>query len=231
MRGHPGVLVLAAVLAVCVARDARAEPGLRVRGDVPADNVRFEALVGAAAHSSPTVRRLLAELAADPDPRHAVDVVVVRDRRGVFVDSLASGLVDLEDLERFPSADDDDLERNEVTREEQLVHLVAERRHLRRALTRGAASPALLDAAHAVGVLAQNQYRRERGQVEVVDATFHEVDGRPGVAVVEFALADGTLSVVLTSRGGQIERIVPPFRPAPDRVRLAKKGHVHRTTL
>jgi hypothetical protein len=183
------------------------------------DDELFTHMLLVALGDSPTMRQVLGDIASETDAENAVTVILGRDLPGVLIDSFSRNLLDLEDLERLPSAHDPDLDKNAITREEQLVHILAERRHTtklaarlretHRSLTR----EQLFAVSHEVGLLQENNYRAERHQVAVIEATSHAVKDAPGEAVIEYTLADHTTCYVVTSHHGQIDRIVPPLPP------------------
>jgi hypothetical protein len=72
----------------------------------------------------------------------------------------------------------------------------------------------VFNVSHEVGLAEENSYRAERGQTAVTQATIHAVKDAPGQAVIEYELADGTISLIVTVNHGQIDRVVPPFLPA-----------------
>jgi hypothetical protein len=102
-----------------------------------------------------------------------------------------------------------------VTREEQIVHVLAERLMAARLDLQpkplGAAQ--VFGQAHNYAMRRQNAYRAERGQVDVKDALSHTVQGRPGEAVVEFQLADGEVEFIDTVGFGTIAGIRDPRKP------------------
>jgi len=118
----------------------------------------------------------------------------------------------------LPSAHDKSLPNNAVTREEQLAHVLAERRMAAR-MEKKTAGVAPLDAglvfdqAHSDGVRQQNAYRRERGQVDVTDALNHDIRGKPGVSIAEYKLANGDVEYIHSSNYGTIDDIRNPGKP------------------
>lgn len=179
----------------------------------------FKRMLHDALRGSPTMRRVLVDLGADTDPANAIVVVLARSAPGIFIDSYERKLIDLDDLEKLPSAHEPSSSQNAITREEQLVHVLAERRHAARLVAQGRRMGQALSgeqvfmAAHEVGLVQENSYRAERGQIALIDAASHAVNGAPDEAVIEYRLADGTACIIVTSHHGRIDRIIPPRAP------------------
>ena len=197
-------------------------PGLRIRATDIEENEEFRRMLLAALRDSPTTRAILVDIDSESDPGNAIEIVLGRDLPGVLIDSFERNLIDLEDLERLPSAHDAELDRNAITREEQIVHILAERHHAAKMIARlrelHVMSPSrklIFNASHDIGLLRENEYRAERGQTPVIDAISHLVKDSPGAALIEYRLADGTTSYIVTSHHGQIDRIVPPLPAVP----------------
>jgi hypothetical protein len=193
--------------------EERLVDAVEVRGTRREDVEAWKRMLLASLRGSPTVRRLLGRIAAARDGTQRVQVIVDRNVPGVFIDSFNRNLVDIEDLERLPSADDPELEKNAITREEQIVHVLAERHHAARMAARlgAAGQEQLFGAAHEVGLVEQNSFRAEHAQAAVTDAISHAVADAPGDAVVEYLLADGTTAYVMTHHRGRIDRIAAPL--------------------
>jgi len=192
--------------------------GVRLIGE-PADIAAFTGMIAEAMRDSPTLRKILADIDAVAEPEESFDIVLGRHQKGVVIDSFERGFVDVEDLERLPSAHAEGLAQDEITREEQIVHVLAERRHAAKLAARfrrlGKPEPDrafLFASSHEIGQASQNGYRAERGQVPVTDAISMQLEGRVGEVFVKFTLADGRASWVKTRDFGRIWQITPPGR-------------------
>lgn len=108
--------------------------------------------------SSATARQLLSDIGNDTDKSHAITVNLGRKQAGVLVDAFATNDVDLDDIDHFPVTPSA-AHPKEMTRGEQLVHILAERRSAKLSST-----PTDFGPAHAAATVVHNQLRAELGQ-------------------------------------------------------------------
>lgn len=156
--------------------------GLHMTGSAE-DQTTFRRMLRDGLGDSPTLRNLITTIGNDADPSHRIEADLGRSQPRTFVDSFESGAIDLADLEQFaqtPSAD----HKNEATRGEQLVHILAERR-----AAATSADPSDFAAAHQEANRQHNQYRAERGQAAERSAKSIVRDGK---TYAVFRYVDGT---------------------------------------
>ena len=180
--------------------------GMKISGSA-ADQLAFKKMLRASLGDSPTMRGLVSDIGNDTDLAHRIQANVGRSQADTFVDMFSNDNIDLTDIEQFPVAPDA-TSRNEMTRGEQLVHILAERRS---AVT--SADPSDFDAAHGEATRLHNQYRAERGQAAELDCT-----GAPnpdGTTTVTTRYADGTQQQLELDRKIDIARMKKPINPQP----------------
>lgn len=156
--------------------------GLRMTGSAE-DQGTFRRMLRDGLGDSPTLRSLITAIGNDADPSHRIEANLGRSQPRTFVDSFNTGAIDLADLEQFaktPAAD----HKNEATRGEQLVHILAERR-----AAATSADPTDFAAAHQEANRQHNQYRAERGQAAERSAKSVVRDGK---TYAVFRYVDGT---------------------------------------
>ena len=157
--------------------------------------------------TSPTGRKLIAEIGNDPDPSHAITINVGLRQPHVLVDSYATNDVDLTDIEQFPVAPSA-AHPQEMTRGEVTVHFLAERRAAALAATPGPSRQALFSDAHKAGIAAQAQYRVDKGQSPVKSNTgTQEADGS---TTATFRFENGSQEVLNVDSDGAITKVTPP---------------------
>ncbi|HSS00287.1 MAG TPA: FG-GAP-like repeat-containing protein [Kofleriaceae bacterium] len=115
--------------------------------------------------SSATARQLLSDIGNDTDKSHAITVNLGRKQAGVLVDSFGTKDVDLDDIDHFPVTPST-AHPNEMTRGEQVVHILAERRSANLS-----SNPNDFTAAHTAATAVHNQLRGELGQTAETSAT------------------------------------------------------------
>jgi len=136
------------------------------------------------------------------DSAHPVNFEVGRSQPQVFVDSFASGEVDLDDLEAIPT-DPSPGHPNEATRGELMTHFLAE--HYDRS-----ANGSNFTNAHQVGLDTQNQYRAERGQSPVTSQVLTGNQDPQGNHIARLSYEDGTYEDVHIDNNSNIAGIDPP---------------------
>ena len=193
--------------------------GMKLGGDGK-DVDAFKAMMSSTMMDSPVMRDLLTEVGSETDPNLTFDVKLGHNQPNVLIDPLASKELDLDDMRDLPSAHDKNLPKNSITRDDQIVHILAERRAA--AKLEGAARQAnrpppsdklVYDFAHPRGQDRQNRYRAERGQAGIKNAVTDRVKNSQ-TTISEYELDDGTAEYI-TANAGTISRIRPPGPKIP----------------
>jgi len=177
-------------------RDLRVTPHALTGHD--ADREAFRRMMRDSMGDSPTMRNLVSGIGNDTDPNHRI-TAPVGTPNNVMVDSFgarANGPIDLADLRQFPQSAASD-HPNEMTRGEQIAHILAERRS---AMT--SADPTDFNPAHAAATAVHNEDRAERGQAAETSSPGHA--GPNGGMIGTTNNSDGTRQDVHFDASGNI---------------------------
>lgn len=180
--------------------------GMAMSG-TPADQATFRRMLRDGMTDSPVFRSLISGIGNDADPAHRIKAAVGRSQPGVVGDSFGDNAIDLDDLEAWPAAAPA-AHRNQFTRNEDILHFLAERQYALSHPDPGGNRFAVFDDAHESGIDVQNQYRAERGQSYVLSQT-GSTDAAGRVVAGQVAFADGSAENWTLNRG-RITGITPP---------------------
>jgi len=180
--------------------------GIAMSG-TPADQATFRRMLRDGLTDSPVFRGLISEIGNDADPAHRIPAAVGRSQPGVVGDSFGDNAIDLDDLEAWP-AEAPAAHRNQFTRNEDILHFLAERQYALSHPDPGGNRFVVFDDAHDDGIGLQNQYRDERGQSHVLSQT-GSTDAAGRFVAAQVAFADGSAENWTLNRG-RITGITPP---------------------
>jgi hypothetical protein len=136
--------------------------GMQITGS-PADVRAFKKMLSDGAAGSAVFRKLIIEIGTDTDPSHRISADVGRSQYGVIMDEFGDGRVDLDDLDQL----DDRRQGNRMTRYEDIVHFLSERRWAAMHGVVPGDRPGFLKA-HGYATARENAYRAEKGQTRIV---------------------------------------------------------------
>jgi hypothetical protein len=136
--------------------------GMEITGSA-ADVRAFKKMLTDGAAGSAVFRKLIIEIGTDTDPSHRISAEVGRSQYGVIMDEFSDGRVDLDDLDLL----DDRAQGNRMTRYEDIVHFLSERRWAALHGVVPGDRPGFLKA-HGYATARENAYRAEEGQTRIV---------------------------------------------------------------